>query len=85
MFPCAVQEEDMISKLELDYELQNKITAASLKLTKDPTVAKSVRKRRKQSYHKSSQKVRQSHSPQVIFSKHHTTNTYSTCYKYRLN
>ena len=52
-----MQAEDMIAKLELDYELQKKITEAALKLAKDPTVAKSVRKKRKASYHKSSQKV----------------------------
>ena len=43
--------------MELELELQEKITEAALKLAKDPTVAKSVRKKRKQSYHKSSQKV----------------------------
>ena len=45
--------------MELELELQEKITEAALKLAKDPTVAKSVRKKRKQSYHKSSQKVSQ--------------------------
>ena len=47
----------MMSKLELDYDLQNKITEAALKLAKDRTVAKSVRKKRKQSYNKAQQKV----------------------------
>ena len=52
------QEEDQLSKLEIDYELQKKITEAALKLAKDPTVAKSVRRKRKQSYNKAQQKVR---------------------------
>ena len=53
----CLQDEERVSKLELELELQEKITEAALKLAKDPTVAKSVRKKRKQSYHKSSQKV----------------------------
>ena len=52
------EEESHIAKLELEFDLQDKITQAALKLAKDPTVAKSVRKKRKQSYHKSHQKVR---------------------------
>ena len=50
-------DESQIAKLEVEFDLQDKITQAALKLAKDPTVAKSVRKKRKQSYHKSHQKV----------------------------
>lgn len=54
---CVWQAEEQVSKLALEYELQQKITEAALRLAKDPTVAKNVRKKRKLSYHKSSQKV----------------------------
>ena len=47
-----------MAQLELDYELQNKITEAARKLAQDPSVAKSVRKKRKQSYTKATHKVR---------------------------
>ena len=51
-------QEDLVARLELEYDLQGKICKAALRLTQDHSVAKSVRKQRKQSYHKAHQKVR---------------------------
>ncbi len=47
----------MLAKLELEFDLQDKIVKAALKLAHDATVSKGVRKQRRQSYHKSHQKV----------------------------
>ena len=46
-----------MGRLELEFDLQGKICKAALRLTQDHSVAKSVRKARKQSYHKAHQKV----------------------------
>lgn len=43
------QEED-VSKLELEYEIQKKIVSAALKLANDITTKKSVHKQRKLNY-----------------------------------
>ena len=51
------QASEALARLEIDLELQDKITKAALKLAQDKSVAKSVRKQRKQQYHKSHQKV----------------------------
>ena len=47
----------MLANLELEFELQGKITAAAHKLAQDTSMAKTVRKQRKQSYHKAYSKV----------------------------
>lgn len=47
----------MLTKLELEFELQDKIVKAAQKLAQDTAVAKNVRKQRRQSYHKALQKV----------------------------
>jgi len=52
-------EEDLVARLELEYDLQGKICKAALRLTQDHSVAKSVRKQRKQSYHKAHQKLKE--------------------------
>ena len=50
-------QEELVSALELDYEIQSKITTAALKLANDATLKK-VRKQRKLSYQMSAQKLR---------------------------
>ena len=40
----------MFDRLELEYEIQSKITSAALKIANDSHAAKSVRKQRKVSY-----------------------------------
>ena len=54
----SFQANEALARLEIDLELQDKITKAALKLAQDKSVAKSVRKQRKQQYHKAHQKVR---------------------------
>ncbi|XP_037074808.1 FERM domain-containing protein 4A-like [Pollicipes pollicipes] len=51
-------QEELVSALELDYEIQSKITTAALKLANDATMKK-VRKQRKLSYQMSAQKLRE--------------------------
>lgn len=52
------QMEDQLARLDLEYELQSKITSAAYKLAHDRSVSKQVRKQRKQVYHKAQTKVR---------------------------
>lgn len=52
-------EEDMRASLELEYEIQNKITAAALKIATDSRAPKSVRKQRKVSYQQSLRRLRE--------------------------
>ena len=52
-------EEEMVAKLELEYEIQSKITSAALKIANDSSAAKSVRKQRKVSYQQSQRKLRE--------------------------
>ncbi|XP_013384696.1 FERM domain-containing protein 4A isoform X2 [Lingula anatina] len=51
------EEDEELAKLELEFELQNQITNAALKLAKDTSAAKSVRKSRRQTYQKSREKL----------------------------
>jgi len=52
-----IQIEDALSRLETEYELQDKITAAYRKLTRDTAVSKSIRRSRDQCYRKAYNKV----------------------------
>ena len=52
-----LQNEDALSKLELEFELQRQITSAALRLAQDKGLSKYVRKQRKQSYTKALNKV----------------------------
>ena len=49
--------EAALSRLETEYELQDKITAAYQKLTRDTSVTKSIRRSRDQCYRKAHTKV----------------------------
>ena len=51
------QEEELLAKLELELEIQDKICKAASKLIKDNSVNKTARKQRRQSYHRAHQKV----------------------------
>jgi len=50
-------ELDDFESLEVDLEIQDKITQAALMLAKDKSVRRSVRKKRALSYQRASQKV----------------------------
>uniref|UniRef100_T1JHG8 FERM domain-containing protein n=1 Tax=Strigamia maritima TaxID=126957 RepID=T1JHG8_STRMM len=52
------KEEEVLAKLELDYEIQNKIASAALKLANDVSAKKSVRKQRKITYHQAHTKLK---------------------------
>ena len=52
-------EEELLANLELEYEIQSKITSAALKLASDSSASKSVRKQRKSSYQQSQRKLRE--------------------------
>ena len=52
-------EEELLASLELEHEIQSKITSAALKLANDPTTSKSVRKQRKISYQQSLRKLKE--------------------------
>ena len=54
--PQSSPEEELLASLELEYEIQSKITSAALKLASDTTASKSVRKQRKISYQQSQKK-----------------------------
>ena len=56
--PLQSPEEEMMAKLELEFEIQSKITSAALKLANDNGAAKSVRKQRKISYLQNQEKLR---------------------------
>ena len=51
------QEEEALANLELEYDLQSKITSAALRLAHDNASGKSVRKQRRSSYQKAHTKV----------------------------
>ena len=57
--PEQSPEEEKLAKLELEYEIQSKITSAALKIASDTSAAKSVRKQRKTSYQQSQRKLRE--------------------------
>lgn len=46
-----------MAQMEVEVELQEKITAASLRLAQDRSHSRSIRKKRIQSFHKASNKV----------------------------
>ena len=46
-----------MAQMEIEVELQEKITAAALHLTQDRSRSRSIRKKRIQSFHKASDKV----------------------------
>ncbi|XP_046577028.1 uncharacterized protein LOC124284940 [Haliotis rubra] len=52
------EPEDQLAKMELEYELQSKITSAAHKLAQDKAVGKNVRKQRRQSYNRALQKLK---------------------------
>ena len=52
-------EEELLASLELEYEIQSKITSAALKLANDASSSKSVRKQRKVSYQQSQRKLKE--------------------------
>jgi hypothetical protein len=52
------KEEEILSKLELEFEIQSKIVSAASKLAKDSTAKKNVRKQRKQAYQQSLAKMK---------------------------
>ncbi|XP_046363491.2 FERM domain-containing protein 4A-like isoform X4 [Haliotis rufescens] len=52
------EREDQLAKMELEYELQSKITSAAHKLAQDKAVGKNVRKQRRQSYNRALQKLK---------------------------
>ncbi|CAG2163383.1 unnamed protein product [Oppiella nova] len=52
------KEEEILSKLELEFEIQSKIVSAASKLAKDVNPKKNVRKQRKQAYQQSLAKLK---------------------------
>jgi len=54
---CPLQFDSTLSKMEAEFELQSKITAAYLKLSKDSAVSKSIRRDRQHCYRKAYSKV----------------------------
>ncbi|XP_038066838.1 FERM domain-containing protein 4A-like isoform X3 [Patiria miniata] len=50
-------DDDGLSRLEGEYEIQSKITTAAMKLANDPTISKKVRKTRRDSYKKSAHRL----------------------------
>ena len=56
-FDFFCDQDDGLSKLESEYEIQSKITTAAMKLANDPTISKKVRKTRRDSYKKSALRV----------------------------
>ncbi|XP_022098106.1 FERM domain-containing protein 4A-like isoform X4 [Acanthaster planci] len=55
--PESHEEDEGLSRLEGEYEIQSKITTAAMKLANDPTISKKVRKTRRDSYKKSAQRL----------------------------
>lgn len=52
-------EEELLAGLELEHEIQSKITSAALKLANDTSASKSVRKQRKINYQQSLRKLKE--------------------------
>ena len=55
----ATGEEEQLTMMELEYEIQSKITSAAFKLANDVSAAKSVRRQRKVSYNQSQKKLKE--------------------------
>lgn len=51
-------QEETVAALELEYEIQGKITSAALKLANETSARKGVRKQRKMSYQQSAQRLK---------------------------
>lgn len=51
------KDSDVLSKLEMEYEVQKQITKAKLKLSTDETIPKNVRKKHKENHSKAHSKV----------------------------
>ncbi|XP_071519246.1 uncharacterized protein [Panulirus ornatus] len=52
------KQEETVAALELEYEIQGKITSAALKLANETSARKGVRKQRKMSYQQSAQRLK---------------------------
>ncbi|XP_067129060.1 FERM domain-containing protein 4A-like isoform X2 [Centruroides vittatus] len=63
------KEEEVLAKLELDYEIQSKITSAAFKLANDLNTRKSVRKQRKLGYQKAQAKLKDIEQKLIIAKK----------------
>ncbi|XP_014680405.1 PREDICTED: FERM domain-containing protein 4A-like, partial [Priapulus caudatus] len=70
------REEDLV-KLEFECEIQQKIVAAALRLSNDPTASKGVRKQRKTSYQKSYTRLKEMESKLNDMRKRSLTSTRS--------
>ncbi|XP_076030690.1 uncharacterized protein LOC143018952 isoform X2 [Oratosquilla oratoria] len=53
------KQEESVAGLELEYEIQAKITSAALRLANETTARKAVRKQRKMSYQQSAQRLKE--------------------------
>ena len=51
-------QEESLAALELDYEIQRKITSAALRLATDSSLSKAVRRQRKMLYQQSLQQLK---------------------------
>ena len=51
------QDVAELSRLKMEYEIQDKIVKAALKLAQDPAIAKNLRRARQTAYNKELQKV----------------------------
>ena len=58
LFKPKTKEEEILSKLELEYEIQTQIVSAAGKLAKDASAKKNVRKQRKQAYQQALAKMK---------------------------
>lgn len=63
------KEEETVAKLELDYEIQSKITSAAFKLANDINTRKSVRKQRKLGYQKAQARLKDIEQKLIIAKK----------------
>ncbi|KAH9381037.1 hypothetical protein HPB48_008251 [Haemaphysalis longicornis] len=59
LLSSAKSKEETLSSLELEYELQNKITSAALRLANDMSADRSLRRQRKISYQQAHEKLKQ--------------------------
>lgn len=57
-FTYFVWQEESVAALELEYEIQGKITSAALRLANEPSARNGVRKQRKMSYQQSAKKLK---------------------------
>ena len=57
LIDCRLKEESLAA-LELEYEIQRKITSAALRLATDSSLSKAVRRQRKMLYQQSLQQLK---------------------------